>query len=124
METRTTVPNGPGAAAEARKFVRSLGGRLPPPLLDDALLVVSELVTNSYKYAGNPEGFPIEVTLDLGEGRLRLEVVDHSIFDPTPETSDELRDVKWGLTLVDRVAASWGRVSRGGVWAEFQTVGP
>jgi anti-sigma regulatory factor (Ser/Thr protein kinase) len=114
------VANGVDAPAEARRFVASLGDRLPPSILEDVRLVASELVTNSYEHAGNPEGFPIEVTVDLTEDRVRLEVIDHSIFDPTPESTEELRDVKWGLTLVDRIASDWGRISEGGVWAEFR----
>ena len=82
--------------------------------------MVSELVTNSYKHAGSPEGSPIDVVLDLNEERLRLEVIDHSIFDPTPESSKELREKKWGLFLVDRIADSWGRISEGGIWAELR----
>jgi anti-sigma regulatory factor (Ser/Thr protein kinase) len=122
LQVRTEVPNGSAAPAAARTFVRSAADRLPGPLLDDACLLVSEMVTNSYKHAGNPEGFPIEVVLDLSEERLRLEVIDHSIFDPTPESTGELRDVKWGLSLVDKIADKWGRISKGGVWAEFRTL--
>jgi anti-sigma regulatory factor (Ser/Thr protein kinase) len=113
------VSNGPGAPAEARRFVRSLGDRLPDSLLDDAALVVSELVTNSYKHAGAPEGSPINLILNLDEERLRVAVIDHSIFDPTPEGSKELRETKWGLFLVDRIADNWGRISEGGIWAEL-----
>ena len=120
MKIRAAVPNGPGAPAGARRLVRSLGDRLPGSLLDDAAVVVSELVTNSYKHAGAPEGSPIHVALDLNEERLRVEVVDHSIFDPTPESSEELRETKWGLFLVDRIADSWGRISEGGIWAELR----
>jgi anti-sigma regulatory factor (Ser/Thr protein kinase) len=122
LQVRTEVPNGSAAPAAARTFVRSVGDRLPGPLLDDACLLVSEMVTNSYKHAGNPDGFPIEVVLDLSEERLRLEVIDHSIFDPTPESTGELRDVKWGLSLVDKIADEWGRISKGGVWAEFRNL--
>jgi anti-sigma regulatory factor (Ser/Thr protein kinase) len=100
-------------------FLASLGDRLPRPVLEDMQIVASELVSNSYKYAGNPVGFPIEVSVDVGEDRARLEVIDHSIFDPTPETTQELREVKWGLFLVDRITADWGRISEGGIWAEF-----
>jgi serine/threonine-protein kinase RsbW len=121
METRTAVSNGPGAPAEARRFVRSLGDRLPDSLLDDAALVVSELVTNSYKHAGAPEGSPIDVILNLDEERLRVAVIDHSVFDPTPESSQELRETKWGLFLVDRIADNWGRISEGGIWAELRS---
>jgi anti-sigma regulatory factor (Ser/Thr protein kinase) len=120
VEARTQVANGPLASAEARRFVRSFTDQLPASVIDDAVLVASELVTNSYKYAGNPEGFPIDVSLDVREDRARLEVVNHSIFDPTPETAAELREVKWGLFLIDRIAADWGRISKGGIWAEFE----
>ena len=120
LEVRTEVPSGLAAPEAARTFVRSVADRLPGPMVDDTCLLVSELVTNSYKHAGNPDGFPIEVVLDLTEERLRLEVIDRSIFDPTPESTAELRDVKWGLSLVDKIADRWGRISEGGVWAELR----
>ena len=120
MEIRTSVPNGPGAPAEARRLVRSLRGRIPRRLVEDAAIVVSELVTNSHKYAGLPEGSPIDLVLHLSEELLRVEVIDHSIFDPTPETPQELRETRWGLFLVDQVAEEWGRISEGGIWAEFR----
>jgi anti-sigma regulatory factor (Ser/Thr protein kinase) len=120
VEARTRVANGPMAPAEARRFVRSFTDQLPSSVIDDAALVASELVSNSHKYAGNPEGFPIEISVSVGEDRARLEVVNHSIFDPTPETNEELREVRWGLFLIDRIAADWGRISKGGIWAEFE----
>jgi anti-sigma regulatory factor (Ser/Thr protein kinase) len=120
LKIRAAVSNGKTAPAEARRFVRSISDRLPDSLLDDAALVVSELVTNSYKHAGSPEGSPIDVVLDLNEERLRLEVIDGSIFDPTPESSKELREKKWGLFLVDKIADSWGRISEGGIWVELR----
>jgi hypothetical protein len=57
--------------------------------------------------------------LTLTPESLRLEVMDRSVFDPTPETSGELREVKWGLVLLDRIADDWGRISEGGIWAQF-----
>jgi anti-sigma regulatory factor (Ser/Thr protein kinase) len=119
VETRTTVANGATAPADARRFVASFADRVSRPVLDDLLLVASELVTNSYKHAGNPDGFPIEVGIDLTEDRVRLEVVDHSILDPTPETAEERQDVKLELALVERIADTWGRIE-GGVWAEIR----
>ncbi len=112
------VPNGPRAAAQARALLGRLRG-VPDPVLDQARLAVSELVTNSYKHAGNPVGHPIKVIVDVSDDRLRLEVIDRSIFDPTPETMEELRSNKWGLQVVDRLADQWGRISEGGVWVEF-----
>lgn len=114
------MPNGPGAPAEARRIVLSLGDRIPGPLVEDAALVVSELVTNSYKFAGLGEGSPIDLVLNLTADGLRVQVIDHSIFDPTPETPKELRETKWGLFLVDKLAESWGRIDEGGIWVEFR----
>jgi anti-sigma regulatory factor (Ser/Thr protein kinase) len=120
VEIRGDIANGLQAPAEARRLVNSLADDIPAPVLDDIRLVASELVTNSVKHAGNPPGHPIQVILDLNPDRVRLEVVDRSVFDPTPETSNELREVKWGLVLLDRIADDWGRVSEGGIWAEFR----
>lgn len=120
MEVHQEIPTGPEAPAHARALVASLSSRVPERLLDEVRIVISELVTNSYQHAGNPEGTPIDVHLDLTEDRLRVEVIDGSIFDPTPETTKELRSAKWGLAVIDRVADSWGRISEGGIWVEFQ----
>jgi anti-sigma regulatory factor (Ser/Thr protein kinase) len=119
VKVRREIPNGPEAAIQARRLLDAFSTRVRNEILDDARLVLSELVTNSYMHAGNPEGTPIEVVLDLSASRLRMEVIDGSIFDPTPETPEELRSAKWGLHLVDSVADEWGRVSEGGVWAEL-----
>jgi anti-sigma regulatory factor (Ser/Thr protein kinase) len=124
VEIQRNIANGPQAAIEARRLVDSLEDEVPAQVLDDVRLVATELVTNSYKHAGNPPGHPIEVTLDVQPDHLRLVVIDRSVFDPTPETSTELRDVKWGLVLLDRIADGWGRISEGGLWAEFRLQRP
>lgn len=124
MEVRGEIPNAPEAAAQARRLLDPFVSRIPEDVLDDARLVLSELVTNSYKHAGSPEGTLIHITLRESQDRLRLEVVDRSIFDPTPETTEELRSTKWGLLVVERVADDWGRISEGGIWAEFQLGAP
>lgn len=119
MDIRRDIANGLRAPAEARDVVNSLADDIPASVLDDVRLVTSELVTNSVRHAGNPPGHPIQVILNINPDRVRLEVIDRSVFDPTPETSTELREVKWGLVLVDRIADDWGRISEGGIWAEF-----
>ena len=45
-----SVPMSDKAVAEIRKVFSGLG--LPPTLLDDAKLLVSELVTNSIRHSG------------------------------------------------------------------------
>jgi anti-sigma regulatory factor (Ser/Thr protein kinase) len=119
VQTREEVPNGPEAPSRARRLLDRFKSRIPDELMVDARIVLSEIVTNSYKHAGNPPGSPIEVTLTEFQDRLRVEVIDRSIFDPTPETPQELRSAKWGLHIVDQLADKWGRISEGGIWAEF-----
>jgi hypothetical protein len=60
------------------------------------------------------------VTIRLTREALRLEVMDRSIFDPTPETSTELREARWGLRIVDWIADEWGRIDEGGIWAQLR----
>jgi anti-sigma regulatory factor (Ser/Thr protein kinase) len=119
MEIHEEVPNGPEAAAQARRLLDPLESRVPEDTLVDVRIVLSEIVANSYKHAGNPPGAPIEVTVTDSANRLRVEVMDRSIFDPTPETTEELRAAKWGLQIVDKLADDWGRITEGGIWAEF-----
>jgi anti-sigma regulatory factor (Ser/Thr protein kinase) len=122
LEEQRDIPTGPRAPAEARQFVDSLVDHVPGLILDDVRLVASELVGNSVKHAGNPPGHPIHIRFQVRPDRLRLEVVDRSVFDPSPETSDELREVRWGLLIVDRIVEAWGRIDppEGGIWAEFR----
>jgi anti-sigma regulatory factor (Ser/Thr protein kinase) len=121
LQTHEEVPNGPEAPARARRLLDRLQSRIPEEVMVDARLVLSEIVTNSYKHAGKPHGALVQVTATHWDDRLRLEVIDRSIFDPTPETSQELRSAKWGLQIVDKLADEWGRISEGGVWVEFDT---
>jgi len=119
LEIREEIPNGPEAAAQARRLLDRFESRIPDESMIDARLALSEIVTNSYKHAGNPPGAPIEVTVTDSQDRLRLEILDRSIIDPTPETTEELRSAKWGLHVVDRLADEWGRITEGGIWVEF-----
>jgi CheY-like chemotaxis protein len=90
---------------------RPPGGRaaLPTPaavLLDDALLLVTELVTNAVVHAGTA----VELHIALGTGTVRIEVVDHSagslpvlLGDP-----ERPREGGRGIYLLDVLAQEWG----------------
>jgi hypothetical protein len=95
---------GPFAARDARDLVSSLAPRVAGTVLLDAVLLVSELVTNSNRYGG---GGPIRLKVLLGEDSLRVEVSDPGAGETTP-TLREPPAVGWGLRLVDRVAERWG----------------
>jgi anti-sigma regulatory factor (Ser/Thr protein kinase) len=113
-----------GAPARARRWTaeslhRQLGtGPVTAELIDDALLCVSELVTNAV-HAGCSK---LRLELDLGESRLRVTVVDDAPGLPTLRTAGPGDRSGRGLRLVDALAGSWGVAPDGrskAVWAEL-----
>ena len=95
----------PSAAAEARHFVtRALRRWGLEPLIADAELLASELVTNAVLHAHTD----VTVTVAVADGTAEVGVTDRSVDLP------EQRDVGWqaeggrGLRLVDGVAREWG----------------
>lgn len=78
---------------------------LPESTLDDARLLVSELVANAVEHAvGDGE---VGVRVALAEGRLRVEVTDSGPgFVYTPRGDDT--DRGWGLHFTNLVASRWG----------------
>ena len=116
------LPKSMEAPALARDAIRSLEPELAPRLVEDATLLVSELVTNGVKYGGDGE---LRLEIEAEKDRLRAEIVDRgSGF--APKTRDE-RDMGvtdaggWGLHLVETLADDWG-VHEGSthVWFELR----
>ena len=102
------------APRDARRQVRELA---PPDRVDDATLLVSELVTNAVKYGPDE---PIRLIVDDDDERARFTVHDAGL-GPLPEIRDEdPAHGGHGLRLVDAVADRWG-VERGStrVWFEL-----
>jgi anti-sigma regulatory factor (Ser/Thr protein kinase) len=107
------------AAAQARRALRLLG--LPLPLVDDAELAISELVTNSVRHAGLGAHDPIRITMDWSGARLRVHVRDgpgpamvSGSICPAPGAESG-----WGLYLVDCLASRWGTTADG-YWFEVE----
>ena len=89
-----------------------------PDLIDDAVLCVSELVTNAV-HAGCTE---LRIELSFLEERLRIGVVDDAPGRPAPRTAGPDDHNGRGLALVEAMSRRWGFdfVDRGKVvWAEF-----
>jgi anti-sigma regulatory factor (Ser/Thr protein kinase) len=110
------------AFAEARRFVRDSLGPVPRRIIEDAVLLTSELVTNAVRHAGLDEQDEIEVTVSVNARALRVTVRDQGPgFDPEAvvRRSDE---GGWGLDLLRRLSSRWG-VDRGeigtDVWFEI-----
>jgi anti-sigma regulatory factor (Ser/Thr protein kinase) len=116
------LPKSTEAPALARDAVRGLEGYVPPDLVDDAALLISELVTNGVKYGGDGE---LKLQLEATPGRLRAEIVDQgSGFAPEMRADRDLSledEGGWGLHVVETVADEWG-VYEGSthVWFELR----
>jgi len=110
------LPRDERAPALARRAVGALG--LDGDVLDDARLLVSELVTNSVRY-GAGDDVCVRFAVDAA-GALRCEVLDAgSGFRPMRPAGE--RDAGgWGLQLVERLSDRWG-VADGSthVWFEL-----
>jgi len=73
-------------------------------VLDDAVLLVSELVTNSVKHGGPP----VVVAVECDSEALRVRVRDGSPVGPTPRSADCDAETGRGLALVDTLSSAWG----------------
>ncbi|SDJ30718.1 Histidine kinase-like ATPase domain-containing protein [Frankineae bacterium MT45] len=100
-----SLPQTSDAPAVARAFVATHVARLAPSLVDDAELLVSELVTNALVH-GRPA---ITVQIAASETGLTLSVSDAG--DPIPQSRAAAHPGLpngRGLLIVDSVAADWG----------------
>jgi signal transduction histidine kinase len=81
---------------------------LDDALVDDAMLLVSEIVSNSVRHASLDSGDAIEVRLRGSDSMLHVDVVDPGPgFDP--ERLPTARpNGGWGLRLLERLADRWG----------------
>lgn len=142
---RTSLPGNPLAPGAARRFVRTALAEwtelalpgvefITDRLVNDAVVVVSELVTNAVVHAGTDVDLQTriesaETTEDAGGGPagvLVIEVADHHparvVRDDGVERSSDTVEYGRGLRLVSALAESWGITYRTGtkmVWARL-----
>ncbi|MFI8519464.1 ATP-binding protein [Streptomyces sp. NPDC085481] len=122
------LTDGPGVVTECRDVTRRAlrewfgdAGGPEQEAAEDALLLVSEVVTNAYTHGG----VPYELRLDRREGALWVQVSDTSPVRPRPHGRHHAnRPSGHGLYLLQRLAARWGSVPRGRagktVWFEVR----
>jgi anti-sigma regulatory factor (Ser/Thr protein kinase) len=107
----------PSAVGEARRHLRhtlELAG-LPQVKQHDALLLVSELVSNALKH-GSREDDPIELVWRLERDTLQVAVLDaaRAASALVALTPSEERPEGRGLRIVDQLADWWGERITGG----------
>jgi anti-sigma regulatory factor (Ser/Thr protein kinase) len=124
-QTEAAIPIGVQAPGVARSVVAEwLADEVAPCVLETALLLVSELVSNSVRHSGVPEGEDIVVRVDLWRDGCRLEVEDPGRDGViAPQHHDLLDGGGVGLNLVQMLSESWGvvRAAEGPtrVWAQL-----
>jgi anti-sigma regulatory factor (Ser/Thr protein kinase) len=113
---------GPGAVREGRRHLEeALAASGAIALLDDAALVVAELLANAVQH-GSP---PLSIAVRAEPSKVRIEVHDANARPPVRPVASSTTMTGRGLALVAAVSARWG-VDRsepdGGkvVWAELE----
>ena len=119
------VPATPGMLSGVRAALTELP--LSPRALDDARLLVSELVANSMRHARLGPNDTIRVTAEVGHSRLRVDVVDGG-RGGTPARAGAIRprpdaESGWGLYLVETLSSRWG-YGAGRYWFELEIDDP
>ena len=122
MRHEVALARDPDSAAEARRALGEVSDHFSQRRLEDAQLLVSELVTNAIRHAGLGADDVITLVVVTGDRALRIEVCDpgrgFEVSEPDPDPS---RPSGWGLYLVRELSDRWG-IDRDGetrVWFEL-----
>ncbi|MEA5360998.1 ATP-binding protein [Amycolatopsis sp., V23-08] len=118
LTARRVLPRTPAVIDDARELVRDHAVRWKvPELVDDATLVVGELVRNVVQHTGSEP----DLRLALWSGLFSVAVADESDHPATLLERADAREPGLGLRIVADVARAWGNSHRwsGGkiVWA-------
>lgn len=119
-EAGVTLPNAVDSVSEARRFVTDLVTQWNlDALLDDAVLVVSELATNAVTHASSP----CRLQVTLRPATLHIDVHDSGSGTPDPQIPEDGEEHGRGLMIVSALSTAWGLESIPGngkrVWAEL-----
>jgi two-component sensor histidine kinase len=105
-EAAYVLPPTVDSIARARAVIRDLDVDLGPDVVDDAELLVSEVVTNAIRHGGPT----IRLDLAADGAGLTVRVYDGARTMPVPRHPDVDVPSGRGLQIVERVASAWGIV--------------
>ena len=119
-EATLDLPHALTSAAAARRFVKQTVTDWDlKALLDDALLVASELSANAVTHANSS----CRIRLSLTETAFRIDVIDTGAGTPEPQPSSDTSEHGRGLHLIGALTTAWGLEIIPGdgkvVWAEL-----
>jgi anti-sigma regulatory factor (Ser/Thr protein kinase) len=112
----------PAAATAARTEVTErLAAVLGRQVLEDARLLVTELITNALRHGALTPGDRVSVKASVDRGVVRLEVTDPGRDGDVEMRQPGPRGGGYGLFLVEQLAKRWGVDRREGttVWCEL-----
>jgi anti-sigma regulatory factor (Ser/Thr protein kinase) len=118
------LPAGPFAPGAARIVVEHcLVGLVAEPIVRDAQLLISELVSNSVRHGDLGDGDAVRVRVHLDPNTLRLEVENPGTAGTVEQRPPEAEEGGggFGLELVDILATRWDvvRTHTTNVWCEL-----
>ncbi|CAM5601714.1 non-specific serine/threonine protein kinase OS=Streptomyces aurantiogriseus OX=66870 GN=GCM10010251_28110 PE=3 SV=1 [Streptomyces aurantiogriseus] len=126
VEHVCTMPPAPGAVSGVRRRVRAILDlwNVSPQIVEDSLLVVSELLTNAIVHALPPAVLRLAWVSDDGLGTLRVEVTDAGPVRPRGQSPEGIDPDEHGRgeQIVHALATRHGiHVHSGGVtrWADL-----
>ena len=109
VEFRFTVSAGPKAPGIARhELARRTAPYLDDGPHDDAILALSEIVTNVVRHGGVGDGAPITIGVEPVPGRVRIIVEQPTAMPSVTAGYEPTVDGGIGLAIVEKVAAGWG----------------
>ena len=110
IDLRVAFPGGDKAPGHARRVLAErLTAHLPGDVLGDLQLLVTEIVANSVRHGGVGKDGEIDLRVEVGDGRVRVEVRDTGIqADPRVRTPDLAGGGGFGMVLVARMSERWG----------------
>lgn len=124
------VPYTPSSAGTARHqlvgALRSYG--MPRDVVDDACLVISELVGNAIRHAAPLEGGSLRVNWTVADDAVRISVTDGGEGGDLRARATSLDAIDGrGLAIIQQLSTDWGvdrRRGRTTVWARLRRRDP
>ncbi|MEV7010517.1 ATP-binding protein [Streptosporangium sp. NPDC051022] len=112
MLGQVALPGEVSSVPVARRYVRDLLDSVGHTRNDDALLLVTELVTNAVRHSrsGRPDG-RVTVSVATHNGTIHIDVADAGSADHHPRLCSQVSADSSGgrgLWLVQEIASAWG----------------
>lgn len=118
---RTTLPPAPASAGAGRRFVADVLWQrgFSTDVIDDAMLLTSEVVTNAVVHAGTD----VDLVVLVDAAMARIEVHDGLAVVPVVSPPEPLAPAGRGLGVILALAEAWGVCGSGDgkcVWFELR----